>query len=98
MVRQYRKFDEDFKSGAVRLVFETGKPIAQVARDLGVNEGTLGNWVAAARRAHDGGNGPLSEDERAELARLRKENAELRMQRDVLKRSVALWVNEAMGR
>ncbi len=98
MVRQYRKFDEDFKSGAVRLVFETGKPIAQVARDLGVNEGTLGNWVAAARRARDDGSGPLSENERAELLRLRKENAELRMQRDVLKRSVALWVNEAMGR
>jgi len=98
MVRQYRKFDEDFKAGAVRLVFETGRPIAQVARDLGVNEGTLGNWVAVARRQRDGGDGPLSEDERAELARLRRENAELRMQRDVLKRSVALWVTEAMGR
>jgi transposase len=98
MVRQYRKFDEDFKAGAVRLVFETGKPIAQVARDLGINEGTLGNWVTTARRQRDGGDGPLSEDERAELVRLRKENAELRMQRDVLKRSVALWVNEAMGR
>ena len=98
MVRQYRKFDENFKAGAVRLVFETGKPIAQVARHLGVNDGTLGNWVAAARRGGDGGDGPLTEDERAELARLRKENAELRMQRDVLKRSVALWVTEAMGR
>ena len=98
MMRQYRKFDEDFKAGAVRLVFETGKPIAQVARDLGINEGTLGNWIATARRQRDGGDGPLSEGERAELARLRKENAELRMQRDVLKRSVALWVDEAMGR
>src|SRR5688500_3761338 len=58
MVRQYRKLDEDFKSGAVRLVFETGKPIAQVARDLGVNEGTLGNWVAAARRQADRAGGP----------------------------------------
>ena len=42
-----RKFDQDFKEGAVRLVRETGKPIAQVARELGVNEGTLGNWVGA---------------------------------------------------
>jgi transposase len=98
MARQYRKFDQDFKAGAVRLVLETGKPIAQIARELGINDGTLGNWVADARRARDGDNGPLSEDERAELARLRKENAELRMQRDVLKRSVALWVDEAMGR
>ncbi|MCW2899919.1 MAG: Transposase [Streptosporangiaceae bacterium] len=98
MTRSYRKFDEDFKQGAVRLVFETGKPIAQVARELGVNEGTLGNWVGKARRDRDGGNAALTEDERAELARLRRENSELRMQRDVLKRSVALWVDEAMGR
>jgi transposase len=98
MARSYRKFDEDFKQGAVRLVLETGKPIAQVARELGVNEGTLGNWVVKARRDRDGGNAALTEDERAELARLRRENSELRMQRDVLKRSVALWVDEAMGR
>ena len=97
-MRQYRKFDEDFKQGAVQLVTQTGKPIAQVARELGVNEGTLGNWCAKARRAGEDGQVPLSESERAELARLRKEIVELRMQRDVLKRSVALWVDEAMGR
>ena len=51
MGRKYRKFDEDFKQGAVQLVVETGKPIAQVARDLGINEGTLGNWCAQERRA-----------------------------------------------
>ena len=93
-----RKFDEDFRQGAVRIVRETGKPIAQVARDLGINEGTLGNWCALERRRHGDPGGALSEDERAELLRLRRENAELAMQRDVLKRSVALWVQEAMGR
>ena len=92
-----RKFDRDFREGAVRLVRETGKPIAQVARELGVHEATLGNWVSADRRRREGG-GSVSEDERAELARLRKENAELAMRCDVLKRSVALWVDEAMGR
>lgn len=96
--RNYRKYDEDFKQGAVALVVETGKSIAQVARELGVNEGTLGNWCAKARAAAGEGNGELSESERAELTRLRRENTELRMQRDVLKRSVALWVDEAMGR
>jgi transposase len=93
-----RRFDKDFREGAVRLVRETGKPIAQVARDLGINPGTLGNWVDADRRRRGEGDGALSEDERAELARLRKENAELAMRCDVLKRSVALWVQDAMGR
>jgi transposase len=97
MARQYRKFDEDFRQGAVRLVVETGKPIAQVARDLGINEGTLGNWCAKERGAR-GKDRSLDPDERAELERLRREVVELRMQRDVLKRSVALWVDEAMGR
>lgn len=95
-----RKFDRDFREGAVRLVRETGKPIAQVARELGIHDGTLGNWVNDDRRRRDEGNGGggLSEDERAELVRLRRENAELRMRCDVLKRSVALWVEEAMDR
>jgi transposase len=81
MVEKRRKFDVDFKAGAVRMVRETGKPIAQVARDLGVNEGTLGNWCALDRRHRGGGDGELSESERAELIRLRGENAELAMQR-----------------
>jgi transposase len=92
MAESRRKFDADFKEGAVRLVRETGKPIAQVARDVGINEGTLGNWVNTDRRRRGERDGALSEDERAELARLRKENAELAMRCDVLKRSVALWV------
>jgi transposase len=92
-----RQFTDEFREGAVRIVRETGRPIAQVARELGINAGTLGNWVAKDR-AGRGDRPQLSEDERVELARLRKENTELRMQRDVLKRSVVLWVDEAMGR
>ena len=78
MAETRRKFDQDFKEGAVRLVRETGRPIAQVAKDLGINEGTLGNWVNADKRRRGDGT-ELGEDERAELARLRKENAELAM-------------------
>src|SRR5256712_13428328 len=84
-----RKFDADFKEGAVRLVRETGKPIAQVARELGLKEGTLGNWGNADRRRRDGGGGELSEDERAELGRLARKCAELALRGDGLKRSVA---------
>ena len=96
MAEARRRFDEDFKQGAVRLVRETGKPIAQVARELGVNAGTLGNWCAQEGRRQ--GEGGLTESERDELRRLRKENAELRMRCDVLKRSAALWVEDAMRR
>lgn len=71
----------------MRIVRETGKPVARVARDLGINEGTLGNWYAKDRAEREGTNG-LSVADINELKRLRSENAELRMERDVLKRSV----------
>jgi transposase len=65
-----KRYDREFREGAVRIVEETGKPIAQVARDLGVNEGTLGNWVARAREAREGSEG-LSRGDLEELKRLR---------------------------
>jgi transposase len=98
MAETRRKFDRDFREGAARLVLETGKPMAQVARDLGISSGALANWVNADRRRRGERDGALGEDERAELVRLRRENAELAMERDVFKRSVALWVKDATGR
>ncbi|MEU7881500.1 transposase [Microbispora bryophytorum] len=87
-----RRFDPEFPAGAVRIVRETGKSIAQVARDLGINAGTLANWVQMDRLAREqdtGSSGELAESEREELARLRrqraewaKERAELEMERD----------------
>jgi transposase len=94
MPEKRSKYDKEFREGAVRIVRETGRSIAQVARELGVNEGTLGNWYAKDRAEREGSDG-LSRDDVAELKRLRSENAELRMERDVLKRSVVLWVKEA---
>ena len=94
MPEKRNKYDREFREGAVRIVKETNKPIAQIARDLGINEGTLGNWVARDREARQGIDG-LSASEVEELKRLRAEVAELRMERDVLKRSVVLWVKEA---
>lgn len=89
-----RRFDPQFREGAVRIVRETGKPIAQVARDLGINSGTLGNWLARDRMAR-GEKEDLSVADRARLRELEREVATLRMERDVLKRSVVLWVKEA---
>ena len=86
-----RTYDAEFRERAVRIVLETGKPAAQVARDLGVHEATLQNWVGLARQATEAGSGPLAESEREELARLRakekdqaKRIVELEMERDVL--------------
>lgn len=95
MAGKRRKFEAEFREGAVRIVAETGKPIAQVAKDLGINETTLASWVSRARRADEAG--AVGESE--ELARLRRENAQLKkdnkglaMERDVLKRCMVLWV------
>ncbi|GII04213.1 transposase [Planobispora takensis] len=119
MASKRRRFDPEFRAGAVRVVKETGKPVAQVARDLGINPYTLHNCMhmdrlTARHATGDGATAPESAQE--ELARLRaekaelerelaqkktawdKERAELEDERDVLKRSVVLWVREVMGR
>jgi transposase len=88
MPEKRKRYDGEFREGAVRIVEETGKPIVQVVRDLGVNEGTLGNWVNRAREAAQGTRG-LSKDDVEELKRLRVEVAELCMERDVLKRRLS---------
>jgi transposase len=89
-----RKYDLEFRAGAVRIVRETGKPIVEVARDLGVHPGTLGNWLAKDRLERGETTDPQTVDADY-VRRLERENAELRMERDVLKRSVVLWVKEA---
>src|SRR4051794_31447228 len=88
------KYPLEFQRDAVALVLNEDRSIADVARSVGVNEGTLGNWVAKARRDRAAG-ADLSADERGELTELRAENAQLRMERDLLKRSMACWVKES---
>ena len=90
-----QRSDAEFGESAVRLVRESGKPIAQIARDLRINEGTLGNWVTKDAPCRPGSVNGLSKDDLDELKRLRAENAELRMERDVPNRSVVGWVKEA---
>lgn len=87
------KFSPEFRRDAVAMVLDEDRPIAEVGRAIGVNPGTLGNWVAA-ERVERGERSGLTADERAELAELRAECKQLRMERDLLKRSMAFWVKE----
>jgi transposase-like protein len=83
-----RKFSPQFKAEAVQMVIETGKPVAEVARDLGVNDGTLGNWVAAWRDENPERVPELSPVERARVKELEEENRRLRMENEFLKKVV----------
>ena len=87
-------FGPEFRRDAVNMVLDEGRSIADVARSVGVNEGTLGNWVRL-ERVERGQRAGLTVDERGELADLRAEVARLRMERDLLKRSMAFWVKES---
>jgi transposase-like protein len=91
MPEQRRKFSPQFKAEAVQMVIETGRPIAEVARDLGVHDGTLGNWVGAWRREHPEPDQPLSPVERARVKELEDENRRLRMENEFLKKAAAFF-------
>jgi len=93
--RARRQFTDEFKAGAVRLVLDEGKTVAQVARDLDLTASALSGWVRQARADRDGGESGLTTEERAELAKLRKENRELKMERDLLKKWAAFFAKES---
>ena len=95
MGNRRREFTPEFKNEAVKLVVNTGRPVATVARELGIVEQTLGNWVKAHRARHEAGDEALTEEERAELVRLRKEVAELKMDRAFLKKASLFFAQEA---
>ena len=80
-----RSFTDDFKAGAIRLVLDEGQTVAAAARDLGLTESSLRNWVEQARGGSHQGQDGLTTAEREELARLRKENRVLQEERDILK-------------
>jgi transposase len=93
--RPRRSFTDEFKAGAVRLVLEEKRTISEVARSLDVTGSSLGLWVKQAQI--DKGKGPpgaLTTAEKEELARLRKENRELRMEREILKKAAAFFARE----
>jgi transposase len=86
MARSRREFTPEYKDEAVKLVLTTGRAVATVARELGINEATLGRLVSAFKARNETGQTEVTESERAELLRLRKENADLKLDRAFLKK------------
>ncbi len=91
MSEKRRKFSPQFRAEAVQMVLETGKPIAEVARDLGVHDGTLGNWVATWRRDNPEPIPDLSPVERARVSEMEAEIRRLRMENEFLKKAAAFF-------
>lgn len=93
--RPRRNFSDEFKAGAVRLVLEEGKSVTQVAKDLDLTVSSVGDWVERARaNAGKSTRGTLTSDEKDELARLRKEVRELRLEREILKKATVFFAKE----
>lgn len=95
---RHSKYPEEFRRETVQLVLTTNKSMAEVARDLGINYKTLGNWVRTAQTqvSRDAAPGALSESERVELKRLKKENAELKVEREILRKAAAYFAKETI--
>ena len=94
--RQRRQFTDEFKAGAARLVIDEGKSLSKVSEDLDLTPSSLGKWVEQAR-ADQGKSkrGSLTTEEKEELARLRKENRVLRIEREILRKAAAFFAKES---
>ncbi len=93
MARRRRPiYSTEFRAEAVRRVRNSDEPLLTIARDLGVSTGSLKTWVEASRPKAEV---PLTDDERTELRRLRKENRELKMEREILKKATAFFAKQS---
>ena len=91
---KYKTYSPEFREEAARLVVETSRPIADVARELGISETSLGNWVRAYRKKHAEDEPPLQVSERARLRELERQNRELEMENTFLKKAAAYFARE----
>jgi transposase len=89
-----RKYPAEFKERAVKLAIESDQPIAQTARDLGVNENTLHTWIGTYHRSGRQEKEVQDNHLYEELKRLRKENARLKEERDILKKAAAYFAQQ----
>jgi transposase len=97
MARKQRKYTEEFRREAVRLMETSGKAIAQIARDLGVNDSVLYRWrdvYGQRARPASSPNGRNVAELEAEVKRLQRENNLLRQERDVLKKAIRIFSQE----
>jgi transposase len=93
--RKRRRFNQEFKAETVRLVLEGGKGVTEVARDLELTRSAVQRWVDQAEiEAGRGPAGALKRADRAELVQLRRENLQLRMEREILKKATAFFAKE----
>ncbi len=89
------KYSPEFKDQAVRMVIDGSRPIADVARELSVHDGTLGNWVNKYRVDHPVAEQPLTVSERVRLCELESEVRELRMKNEFLGKAAAFFARES---
>ena len=94
MPAKYKTYSPEFREEAARMVAETSRAIADVARELGISETSLGNWVRAYRERHAGEEPPLQVSERARLRELERHNRELEMENTFLKKAAAYFARE----
>lgn len=94
MTKRRGPYTPEFREEAIRKVLESSEPVAKIAREIHVNEGTLGNWITSYKREHPHEEPPLNVSERARLRELEKENRELRMKAEFLGKSVAFFARE----
>jgi transposase len=94
MSSKRRRFTPEFRAEAVRLVTETDRPVAHVAVEIGVSAQLLGRWVQHSKPAEAAADRALDIHERAELERLRKENADLRLDRSFLKKAAVFFASD----
>ena len=94
MSAKRKKYSPEYREEAVKIVLESSSSVAQVARELGIVEGTLNNWVNAYRRSHAGEEPLLTVNERARLRELERENRELKMKAEFLGKAAAFFAQE----
>ena len=98
MPRTRPPYPEEFRREAIKLALLGDKPQRQLAKDLGISDVTLRNWVKQERAERGERPGGLGSEERTELARLRHENARLRMEREILAKAAVFFAKESNGR